>query len=153
MVTIFIKQNGDFFVEMLPHRTTFTGDYFREVIIPQIYQLAFPNKITRSTKKALLHFDNVPSHKEHRAMETLNDCPFHLLLNPPYSPDIAPLDFGVFGTIKEMMPPESSESEEELKETIIEILHQLGKGFINKVFLAWKERLRKVIESKGLYIK
>ena len=153
MVTIFIKKNGEFFVEMLPQGQAFDSNYFRKAIIPQIYQLAFPQGTTKYTKKALLHFDNAPSHKEHRAIETLNDGPFNLILNPPYSPDIAPLNFDVFGTIKEMMPSESGESDEELKETIIGILQKLGKSFIKKVFQAWIKRLEKVIALNGLYIK
>ena len=36
--------------------------------------------------------------------------------NPIYSPDVAPLDFGIFGTVKEKMPNETFDYQEELKE-------------------------------------
>ena len=153
MVTIFIKQNGTFFVELLPSGETYDANYFREVIIPQIHQLAFPNGITRNTKRALLHFDNAPAHKEHLAMKDLTDNHFKLILNPPYSPDIAPLDFGVFGTIKGMMPIEMGDSEQELKNTITDILNGLGPAYIKKLFQAWPGRLHQVVDTNGLYIK
>ena len=153
MVTIFIKKNGDFFIELLPDGKTFNTEYFNQVIIPQIFSLAFPDGKVKYKKRALLHFDNATSHKEHHVMETLNENHFKLILNPPYSLDISPLDFGVFGTIKEMLQSEMSESEDELKERIHEILTNLGKGFITNVFSTWERRLQQVIDTNGLYIK
>ena len=152
MVTIFIKKNGDFFIELLPDGDKFNSTYFNHVIIPQICNLAFPDGKVKYKKRALLHFDNATSHKEQHVMETLNENHFKLILNPPYSPDISPLDFVVFGTIKEMMPPEIGESVNELKYTINEILRGLGKSFIRNVFSAWENRLQQVIDTNELYI-
>ena len=56
-------------------------------------------------------------------METLKKFPFRILPNPIYSPDVAPLDFGIFGTVKEKMPNATFDDLEELKEQIIEILN------------------------------
>ena len=79
--------------------------------------------------------------------------PFNLVQNPEYSPDVSLLDFGIFGTVKNRMIYESVDSEEALKEIIETILNDLGKDFIEHVFQAWEERLQKVIDNNGEYIK
>ena len=41
-------------------------------------------------KKVLFHQDNAPCHKSMKKMAKLHELDFELLLNPPYSPDLAP---------------------------------------------------------------
>lgn len=153
MVSIFIKKNGTFFVDLMPNGQKFNSEYFVNSIVPQINSLAYPDGYKFGRKKCLLHFDNAPSHKSHFILNALAKLPFNLIPNPEYSPDVSPLDFGVLGTIKNKMPYESIDSEEALKEIIEEILNDLGSDFIMKVFQAWEERLQEVINIKGEYIK
>ena len=103
-------------------------------------------------EKALVHFDNAPSHKSKFTSESLTKFPFKLIPNPIYSPDVAPLDFGVLGTIKERLPYEAIDSDEALKAIIESILGDFGAEFFQKLFRAWEERLIKLIENNGNYI-
>ena len=152
MVTIFIRKNGKFFVDLMPSDQTFNSDYFVNVIIPKINDLAFPNGYQKGDKKAYIHFDNAPSHKSSIVKETLKHYPFILIPHPAYSPDISPLDFGVFGTIKEKMPYEEFESDEELKDAITSILGELGPDYIKNLFKEWIRRAKLVISTNGKYI-
>lgn len=153
MVSIFIRKNGTFFVDMMPKGQKFNSQYFVDSIIPQINSLAYPDGYKYGNRKCILHFDNAPSHKSALTKSTLDKMPFNLIPNPEYSPDVSPLDFGIFGTVKNRMPYESVDSEEALKEIIETILNDLGKDFIKHVFEAWEERLQQVINSNGEYIK
>lgn len=152
MVTIFIKKNGTFFVELLPQGEKFNSKYFINIIIPLIDKLAYPNGWTKGEKKSLVHFDNAPSHKSKLTTSELAKFPFRVIPNPKYSPDVSPLDFGIFGTVKSKMPNESIDSEEALKEIIESILIDLGPAFIKSVFEAWEDRLQQVINNNGNYI-
>ena len=152
MVTIFVKKNGDFFVELLPDGQNFNSKYFIDVIISKIYELAYPNGWKTKDKKCLLHFDNAPAHKSKISMETLAKYPFKLILNPPYSPDISPLDFSILGTIKARMPYEALETDEALKDAIETILNDLGKEYLKNVYNAWEKRLLDVISKNGEYL-
>ena len=78
--------------------------------------------------------------------------PFDTLPNPPYSPDISILDFGVFGTVKGKMPYTEFQSSKELKEKICDVLDELRPDFIKKLFKEWEVRLKEVIRPKGEYI-
>ena len=152
MVTIFVRKNGTFFVELLPQGQKFNSEYFVDSIIPLISDLAYPNGYKSGEKKCLLHFDNAPSHKSNLTKNVLAKYPFKVLPNPAYSPDVSPLDFGVLGTVKSKMPIIEIDSEEELKETIESILSDLGVDFFKQLFRAWEERLEKVINTDGCYI-
>lgn len=152
MVTIFIRKNGTFFVELLPEGQKFNSAYFTKSIIPLISDLAYPNGYKQGEKKCLLHFDNAPSHRSNLTKSVLDKYPFKMLPNPAYSPDVSPLDFGVLGTVKSKMPIIEIESEEALKETIESILGDLGIDFFKQLFRAWEERLEKVINANGSYI-
>ena len=152
MVTIFIRKNGTFFVELLPEGQKFNSSYFTKSIIPLISDLAYPNGYKQGEKKCLLHFDNAPSHRSNLTKSVLAKYPFKMLPNPAYSPDVSPLDFGVLGTVKSKMPIIEIESEEALKETIESILSDLGIDFFKQLFRAWEERLEKVINANGSYI-
>ena len=67
-------------------------------------------------KKALVHFNNAPFHNSKFISTSLVKYPFKLIPNPIYSQDISPLDFGVFGTVKDKLPYETIDTEDSLKE-------------------------------------
>ena len=152
MVIIFIQKNRTFFDELMPLSQTFNSDYFINFIIPKINELELSNGFPKSRKKAYVHFDNAPPHKSSAVSETLDNYPFILLLHHPYSPDISPLDFGVFGAIKEKMPYEELVSGDELKDAITEILNELGPDYLKKLFDEWIKRLHEVIDTNGDYV-
>ena len=99
-----------------------------------------------------MHFDNARPHKSAGAQEAFKTYPYQAVRNPPCSPDVSPLDFGIFGTGKDLMPIGTIESDEELKETITSISNDLGKDYFKNVFLAWEKRLQQVIDTNGDYV-
>ena len=71
--------------------------------------------------------------------------------HPAYSPDVAPSDFGLFGTVKNKLIGTFHNDENELKEHITEILMSFDQKFWQSLFDAWIMRLEKLIEKKGDY--
>lgn len=65
-----------------------------------------------------MHCQNAPSHKSKFTSASLAKYLFKLILNPIYSPDVSPLSFGAFGTVKEKLPYEAIDSEDSFKEII-----------------------------------
>jgi hypothetical protein len=61
--------------------------------------------------------------------------------HPPYSPDMAPSDFYLFGHVKILMSGESFETGEDLSLAIQVILASLEKSTLSRVFLEWITRL------------
>jgi hypothetical protein len=72
--------------------------------------------------------------------------------HPPYSPDLAPLDFFLFGYVKRKLMGYRAESESELLVRIRVILAEIPREVLNAVFLEWMDRLRKCIDTNGDYV-
>ena len=73
-------------------------------------------------------------------------------VQPPYSPDIAPSDFYLFGYLKEVLKGQRFESPEELFSAIREILDAISPEILTSVFLKWEDKLQGVIEANGNYL-
>ena len=71
---------------------------------------------------------------------------------PPYSPDIAPSDFFLFGYMKEKLKGCKFSSKEELLSAIYAILEEIPEQQLKEVFIEWERRLEKVIASGGNYV-
>ena len=64
------------------------------------------------SRGVLLQHDNAGPHNAHSTVSTIQDLSFECLPHPPYSPDLAPTDFHVFGPLKEAMGGKSFRSGE-----------------------------------------
>jgi hypothetical protein len=72
--------------------------------------------------------------------------------HPPYSPDLAPSDFYLFGYVKGCLAGHSFESADALFGMVQGILESIEKVTLQAVFLDWMERLSKCIDSNGVSV-
>ena len=70
-----------------------------------------------------LHFNNAPSHRKTGVSEFCKKNKLFILPHPPYSPDLAPSDFFLFGYIKEKCEGVEFTSPDELIEFIENIFY------------------------------
>lgn len=99
----------------------------------------------------LLH-DNAPAHVSHVAQGALRDFGFQQLPHPPYSLDLAPSDYYLFGHLKKALRGRRFLSDEELKGATKQwFLGQSQEFFcqgINKLYEWWD----KCINIAGEYV-
>lgn len=150
MITIFFNGSGPILIDYLPKGMKFNGEYFIN-IIQQISDKVYPHGRRKYERKKTLHYDNSPCHKSKKVKSFLSTTEFKTMKHPPYSPDIAPSDFGLFGTVKEKMINTEHANVQELQSHINEILYSFSEKFWKSLFLEWKRRLMKVIECNGDY--
>jgi len=82
-------------------------------------------------KKVLLHYDNIRPHTAAATVETVQQLGFELLQHPPYSPDLAPSDYHIFGALKEALRSRRFASDEEVKEAVHTWLREQPKSFFS----------------------
>jgi hypothetical protein len=70
----------------------------------------------------------------------------------PYSPDLAPSDFFLFGYAKGKLMEYCAETPFELLVRIQVILAEIPGETLNAVFLEWMERLQKCVQADGEYV-
>jgi hypothetical protein len=68
---------------------------------------------------------------------------------PPYSPDIAPSDFFIFGWLKTQLKRREYNGKDELYEVVDEILTSLSIEMIETVFIDWMNRIQRLIDGNG----
>ena len=151
MVTIVWGGCGFLLVDFLPQSMKMNGKYFQENILKKTKQLIdeaikipFPNPF-------YIHFDNSRVHTAHETLMCLNDCGFTRMIHPPYSPDLAPSDFWLFGFLKEKMKGENFDTFDELEIFINRVLYDFGRDNIQGIFAHWVKRLRSVESGNGDY--
>ena len=151
MLTIFWNPLGFHLVKILPDGITFNSDYFITEILEPINEMTATLR-EESGQNLILHFDNARPHVSKIVSEYLESHGMKRAPQPPFSPDIAPSDFYLFGYIKGLLAGRSFQSADELLSAVIEILNGISGKISMKVFKEWEERLNQVIYLNGEYI-
>ena len=151
LLTIFFSPSGFHVIDELPEKTKFNSSYFCDNIITPLEKYFINRRPKTGTKNIFIHFDNAKPHISQYTKNFIFSKKFNLIKHPPYSPDISPYDFWLFGFIKEKLKGNTFGTREELMDKIKEILSEIKKEVILKVYEEWKMRLKEVIRTDGEY--
>jgi hypothetical protein len=83
----------------------------------------------------MAHFDNAPIHNTEQVQEHLTDLGFERMEYPPYSLDLAPCNFYLFGAMKEHFSAQRFESVDVLFFAVETLLRGISADFLRTVFL------------------
>jgi len=72
--------------------------------------------------------------------------------HPPYSPDLAPSDFHLFGPVKESLGGITFKNDYPVKEHVLKFLHSTDKDFYAAGFTRLVERKEGSVELQGKYV-
>lgn len=153
MLTIIWGVWGFYIVDYLIPGNSYNSSYFKENIFDPLVEKKgeiWPNS---SGKKIWLHLDNCRVHNSKLMTQEIEQSPFKRAPHPPYSPDLAPSDFYLFGKIKKQLEGLKFNSKEELFEKLIEILNKITKDERYSVFEEWRKRCDFVRKNNGIYYK
>ena len=142
MISVIWSIMGIKSITMLGKNQKFNRVFFSEIVL-----LDLSKKIR--TNGYYLHMDNA---RPHLVPNKLRELGLKRLEHPPYSPDIAPSDFFLFGYLKDQLQGYEFEDEEQLFDKVSEILYAIPKATLESVYNEWMERLFRVIEANGNYI-
>ncbi len=112
MITVFWDCEGVILISYLPKGETINADYY----IAQLDLLHVALKKKRPGKvhkRILLQHDNARLHTAQCTLAHIREKKWELLPHPPYSPDLAPSDFFLFGPVKDALRGVKFEKEPE----------------------------------------
>lgn len=104
-----------------------------------------------SPQSIIWHHDNAPAHTADYTQLEIDVLGFQRLDHPPYSPDLAPLDFAYFPQLKEQLRGRRFESAEDLMLATLGFNRSLSKEWFSNMFDTWVKRHRRCIERRGEY--
>jgi len=129
MLTLFWDEKGVILEQYTPRGTTVTSASFSDLLKDHLQRAIESNQRGLLSSGVLLQHDNARPHTACTTVATMTDMHFECLPHPPYSPDLAPSDFRMFGPLKEAMGGKKFHSDEEVRNAVHEWLRGLPKEF------------------------
>jgi len=106
----------------------------------------------REKEPIIWHFLHIDNARPHLVQSKFDSMGIHRLPHPPYSPDIAPCDFWLFGYLKMKLEGMFFDTPAALLAEVEEILGDISITEWVKVFDEWKDRLKRCIDAEGEYL-
>lgn len=151
MATVFWDAEGVILVDFLEHGRTINSVLY----VSTLKKLKARLQRVRPTKAmadVLLLHDNARPHTSRHTAEEIVKIGWEVLPHPPYSPDLAPSDFHLFGPLKEAHRGIHFEDEEAVKTSVRRWLRKQDHAFYRSGIHALVKRWTKTVEKDGDYI-
>ena len=102
-------------------------------------------------ENVIYHHDNAPPHTSANTELEMAVIGFQRLQHPPYSPDLAPLDFAYFPLLKSHLRGTKFSSDQEIRNMVASFNRSVDKQWFHDVFDKWVERHERCILHNGVY--
>lgn len=102
--------------------------------------------------RIILHQDNAPGHRAESTQLEISLLGFEILEHPPYSPDLAPMDFRVFPELKSSLRGIRFDSAEDLTKQTQRIVSSLTPEWYTETYSKWVDRHKKCVDIAGDYV-
>jgi len=113
MTTIFWDPKGVFQLDFLTQLRTINSEYYSALLEGPV-KTVIRNKRKRTQTSVSFIQDNARPHVATRTMDTIQKLKWNFLPQTPYSPDIAPSDYHLFGSLKEHLGGKRFRNNEEV---------------------------------------
>ena len=151
MATVFLDAKGVIMLDVLPRRSTITGEYYAN-LLDQLRTAIREERRGKLSKGVLLQQDNARVHTCKVAMDALERNGYELISHPVYLPDLAPSDFFLFPNLKKDIRGLHLRSDEEVVMAVEEWVHGKDPDFFSSGLMALEHRWSKCITLEGNYI-
>jgi histone-lysine N-methyltransferase SETMAR len=152
MLTVFWSPLGFPVIQCLPKGFRFTGEYFCSNILREIQEKRPNDRAEDGRRKLVLHFDNAAVHTARDTIDLMQRIRMKRAPHPPFSPDLAPCDFYLFGKVKMALRGAIFQDENELLAGVTAVLTGIAREELESVFDEWLRRLDICIQREGDYV-
>jgi hypothetical protein len=129
-------------VDLMTSQNRFNSQYLVEHVLVLLVREIFPHSRNRRALRLHVQLDNGRARFSRVAEQFLEANDILRILHPPYTPDLAPSDFWLFGRIKTAIACVKFDEQEQLLNAITEFLNRISVEELRAVFDEWVERVR-----------
>lgn len=125
------------------------GAYYRDVLLSQHL---LPSIKEQSGEFFVFQQDSAPSHRAHDTVALLKqETPEFIppLLWPPYSPDLNPVDYKIWGVLQERVYQTRIRNVDHLRERLVEEWSRFDQSIIDGAVMQWRKRLTACVRCQG----
>jgi transposase len=148
MLTVVWNPHGFHLASLLAKGQKWTNQYYINHILPEICAL----RDARDRRKLMVHADNARPHVAKRIKQYLEDNNLKSAPHAPYSPDLAPSDFFLFGHMKRLLQGTEFQTAEEFLDEVVRTLADIPLETLMATFHEWLQRLQACIDGDGEYM-
>jgi histone-lysine N-methyltransferase SETMAR len=123
----------------------FTAEYYRDNILTELIRL----RPQAGERNLVIHVDNAGPHTAPKYRTFCAENRLRLAIHPPYSPELAPSDFFLFGYVRHCLQGIVFTPGEESLAGISEVLDEISPETLPGVFEHWTERLDWVSQNNS----
>ena len=151
MVAAYFDSQGLIYTDAVPKGQTINSDFFCQSVLRFLrrYRLKRPGK---TASDLTLHFDNARPHVSKATKDFLASKSIKTIDHPPYSPDLAPVDFWLFPLAKKKMAGKVLEDEEDALKEWYGVIQTIPKKAFAAAFQSWIKRWNKCKDLDGDYV-
>ena len=149
MISVIWTTSGMKSIVMLPRNQQFNRNFFVNVVLADLFKTIETQRPVKGTSELKFHLDNA---RPHLVDDVLVGNGLERLPHPPYSPDLAPSDFFLFGYLKKMLEGKNFESDEDLFAEACKLLREIPVTTLRKVYHEWIIRLQRCIQLNGDFV-
>lgn len=151
MFILFADRKGMILQHGVPYGTTVNANYYSKVLRRDLVDALRKKRPGIPLEYFILHQDNAPPHTAEVTKLEIGVLGFQTISHPPYSPDLAPMDFAVFPTIKKQLKGRRFQSLEALRRATAKIVAQFNEQWYINVFDQWVNRHRRCVSCQRVY--
>ena len=150
MLTFFFDQDGPLLIDFLQHGTTVNAQRYSQTLttLRQAIKSKRPGKLTRGV--ILLH-DNARPHTANTIKGLMQNFKWEVLGHPPYSPDLSPCDYAIFGPLKKALRGKRFTSDDDVKQYVRNWFRTQPREFYETAIHRLVTQWDKCINSQGQY--
>jgi histone-lysine N-methyltransferase SETMAR len=149
MLNVFWGVETTALFELLPEGESMTAKSFSSIVVEPLTE--YKSLMIGDDDELLVHMDNAPCHKAKTTRDQLKDAKIIILPQPPYSPDLAPSDFFLFGFLKQRLKGKECSTSKEILKEAEKVMDSIPRRTRLRVFHEWIWRLQTVVENGGEY--
>ena len=117
MATVFWDGEGILLLKWLPDRQTINSNYYCE-ILAELKESTKKNRRSKWSRGVFLQHDNARPHTSAQTQTAIQSLGFTILPHPPYSADLAPSDYWLFGEMNKHLRGRRFETLQQLETAI-----------------------------------
>jgi hypothetical protein len=152
IVSAYLSRYGFVSVEFLPIRQKYNSQFFAETVLPSIEKKLAECRPKLRTTAAHHHADNAKLHNSKMSIEKIQELGFVLVPQLPYSSDLAPCNFFLFGYLKQHLEGKHFTREGQVTTAVMEAFDKTLLQTFQNVTGDWLYRLRRCIQLRGEYV-
>ena len=151
MVAIFFMKSG--LIESIPLESgaSVNADWYVNNCLSQVFDVVSRRRDKTGLRGLILHDDNARPHRAWTTNEFLAQNRVESYQNPPYSPDLSPCDFFLFGRLKSQLRGIRFNDDNDMLSALDSAIRDLTKEDFQNCFSDWFSRMHKCIDAGGEY--